>query len=426
MKNPLKILLSALFVSSLTSAAEPAPPAPSNPAAEAINALGIDLLARATDASANALLSPYSIQNALAMTFAGADGDTHTEMAAALHYAADETALHRTLSDLRKSLETIASDSIEHSKESEKYGGHIDPIALTVANRLFGEQTFAFRAPFLDLLKSTYAAPLQKMDFLQKADPARREINTWVATQTRDRIKDLLPDGSVSPMTRLILVNAIYLKAPWRNEFNKHATAPAPFHFSTAKSADVPIMLRQDHFGYAKKDRYAAVTVPYYGNGIHLVLLIPDDIDGLAALEKSLKPADLAAARDLPWTDVILHLPKFKIQPPLMDLSAPLKALGMKTAFDEPAGSANFDKMAPRTPDNYLRISQVFHKTFLDLDEKGTEAAAATAVVMKAEAAPHTEKPRPIEVRVDRPFLFAIQHRETGACLFLGRVTDPR
>jgi serpin B len=224
---------------------------------------------------------------------------------------------------------------------------------------------------------------------------------------------------------RLVLVNAIYLKAPWAQEFSTNATKPRPFHLNGGQAQNVPTMERQDRFGYAQQDGYRVVTIPYSGNDIQFLILLPDAVDGLAALEAKLTPQLLTTAANPGIADLNLELPRFKLEPPLLRLSEALKELGMKSAFDQPEGSANFDRMAPRQPDDYLKISEVFHKTFLELDEKGTEAAAATAVMMMRVTSAVGKKPQPIEVRVDRPFLFAIQHRPSGACLFLGRVTNP-
>ena len=184
-------------------------------------------------------------------------------------------------------------------------------------------------------------------------------------------------------------------------------------------------MLRHSDFGYARREGFRVVTIPYIGGEVQFLVLLPDDTNGLAALEAKLTPELLASCASPRTADVILHLPKFRLEPPVFRLGKVLQSLGMKSAFDQPRGAANFDRMAPRKPDDYLYLSEVFHKTFLTLDEKGTEAAAATAVVMMYASA-IIEKPKPIEVRVDHPFVFAIQHRPTGACLFLGRIADPR
>jgi serpin B len=168
------------------------------------------------------------------------------------------------------------------------------------------------------------------------------------------------------------------------------------------------------------------VSLPYAGNDLQFLVLLPDEINGLHALESKLTGELLAQYAKLQARDVDLHLPKFKLQPPTVILAEKFEALGMKTAFDKPQGSANFDRMAPRKPNDYLYISQIFHKTFIAVDEKGTEAAAATAVAMMTGAALRSPPPPPIEVKIDRPFIYAIQHIPSGVCLFLGRVTDPR
>jgi serpin B len=183
---------------------------------------------------------------------------------------------------------------------------------------------------------------------------------------------------------------------------------------------------RSDHFGYAQREGYTAVSLPYTGGDLQFLVLLPDDVDGLHALESKLTSEMLAECANLETRDVDLHLPKFKIEPPTIALAEKFEALGMKTAFDQPPGSADFDRIAPRKPNNYLYISQVFHKTFIAVDEKGTEAAAATAVAMMGTSALRQPPPPAIEVRVDRPFIYAIQHVPSGTCLFLGRVTDPR
>jgi serpin B len=426
-KRQLAILLAtmnsvaALFVPGANAAGADSPAA----AAQAVNALGWELLTQGQGGKANALLSPYSIQSALAMTFAGAAGATRDEMARVLHYSNDEAELHRSFAALQQALAEVAKKTAERAENAKKYGGPSDPVTLTVANRLFGQQGYEFRQPFLALGRGNYGAPLQLMEFVNKAPAARLEINSWVEDQTRQRIRDLIPPDGIDRETRLVLVNAIYLKAPWAEEFSTNLTKLRPFHINGGATQDVPTMERQDRFGHAQRDGYCVVTIPYSGGDVQFLILLPDAVDGLAALEAKLTPHDLTTAATPGTADVKLQLPKFKLEPPLLRLSEALIGLGMKSAFDKPEGSANFDRMAPRKPDDYLKISEVFHKTFLELDEKGTEAAAATAVVMVRAASAVGKKAEPIEVRVDRPFLFALQHRPSGACLFLGRVTNP-
>jgi serpin B len=282
-----------------------------------------------------------------------------------------------------------------------------------------------FRPAYLKLLKDNFDAPLEPLDFTKDPAGAANYINGWVAKQTRERIRNLIPPNALDKDTRLVLANAIYLKAPWAEEFKQNATQPAPFHLLGGQSADVPMMTRQDSFGYAKRDGFAAIGLPYAGSDLQFLVLLPDTAAGLPNLESKLTAELLMDCARLKGEEIILYLPKFKLEPPLFALRKTLETLGMESAFDVPQGSANFDAIAPRRPNDYLYISNVFHKTFIEVDEKGTEAAAATAVVMMRATA-HFDQPRPMEVRIDRPFLFAIQHRPSGACLFLGRVTDPR
>ncbi len=398
---------------------------PTAKATEAINSLGIDLLRQSAQPGANALLSPYSIQSALAMAYAGADGATRDEMARVLHYPKDEAEVHRSFAALRRSLDQVAQKSAQEAERLRKRGGKMDPITLTTANRLFGQTGYAFRKPFLELVNVDYAAPFEPVDFATDASGVTKHINLWVEAQTRQRIHDLIPDGALTSLTRLVLANAIYLKAPWAEEFYDFATKPKPFHVASNNITRVPTMMVQRKLGHARRDGCTMLNIPYRGGDLQFLILLPDKVDGLSLLEKNLTAKQLADATRLDSQEVILYLPKFKLEPPATALSRELQALGMKSAFDQPVGSANFDRMAPRQEKGYLYVSEVFHKTFLELDEKGTEAAAATAVVMATRSAA-VEKPKPIEIRVDHPFVFAIQHQPSGACLFLGHVGDPR
>lgn len=390
-------------------------------AANSINSLGIDLLGRMTTPNQAAVVSPYSIQCAMAMTYAGAEGETRTEMARVLHYPSDGD-VHRSFSELQQALTQVAANSKRAAEQTQKYAPR-DPITFSVANRLYGQQGYDFREPFLTLL--TYQAPFEAADFARNAGAVTRQINAWVENQTHQRIRNLIPDRALNELTRLVLVNALYLKAPWEKPFTPSATTPQPFHFTDGKTADVPTMFNQQPLGYAEYQDCTAVTIPYAGNELTLLVLLPKQVDGLTSLQRNLTPAFLEQCTRLATRDVILHLPKFKLEPPTLALGEQLEALGMRSAFDHPRGSANFNGIAPKKPNDYLYVSEIFHKTFISIDEKGTEAAAATAVAVRALTA-FLEKPKPVEVRVDHPFIFAIQYRATGACLFLGRLTDPR
>jgi len=394
-------------------------------AAKATNELGVELHRQLATGDQNLCISPYSINSALAMTFAGADGETRTEMARVLHFP-NSGDVPASFSTLQQSLQQMSAKTAELVKESKKFGGPSEPITLNIANRLFAKKGYPFRDAFLSLVKQYFGGGFEPLDFAANPAAATQRINKWVADQTRDRIRDLIPAGALDKTTRLVLANALYLKAPWANEFSQNATQSEPF-FVRGAPVDVPMMRKTDkNFGYARREGFTVVSLPYAGNDLQFVVLLPDDINGLHDLESKLTADVLASCAKLEKRDVDLHLPKFKLEPPTVALKEKFEALGMKTAFDIPPGSANFDKIAPRKPNDYLYISNIFHKTFIALDEKGTEAAAATAVVMMATSALMSPPPPPIEVKIDRPFVYAIQHVTSGVCLFLGRVTDPR
>jgi len=394
-------------------------------AATATNQLAVDLHRQLATGDENLCVSPYSIESALAMTFAGAEGETRTEMARVLHLPNDG-AVPTSFSALQRSLEEMSAKTADLVKESKRFGGPSEPITLSIANRLFAQKGYNFREAFLSLVKQNYGAAFEPLDFVTDLAAATQHVNKWVADETRDRIRDLIPAGALNNMTRLVLANALYIKAPWADPFSDKTTHPEPFHVHGGAPVDVPMMRKTAEFGYVKRDGFTAVSLPYVGDDLQFLVLLPDDVNGLDALESKLTANVLAECAKLEARDVDLHLPKFKLEPPTIAIAKRFQTLGMKSAFDQPRGSADFDRMAPRKPNDYLYISQIFHKTFIAVDEKGTEAAAATAVVMMKATAIAGPKPQPIEVKVDHPFIYAIQHVPSGVCLFLGRVTDPR
>jgi len=395
-----------------------------DPAVRAVNGLGLDLQRQLRAVPGNVCLSPYSIQSALAMTYAGASGATREEMARVLHYG--DADIGPALAALAASLEASRAASETLVKRSREIGGPTEPLQWSVANRLYGQDGYEFRPDFLKQVKRDFGAPLETLDFIRQAPMAVRRINAWVEQQTRERIRDLIPANGLTEDTRLVLVNALHFKAAWAQEFVASATTDQPFHLPGGKTVDVPMMRRQDRLGHLAGKGFDAVSVPFAGGDMHLLLIVPKQRDGLAEVEASLTPETLAGCARMERREVALLVPKFRLEPPTLDLAELLQGLGLKQAFDLPPGSANFDAMAPRRPNDYLYLSKVFHKTFLALDERGAEAAAATAVVMMRATAFMPEPDKPVEVRGDRPFLFALQQAETGVCLFLGRVNDPR
>ncbi len=394
-------------------------------AVTAINTLGLDLY-RTQPAGGNLLLSPYSIQNALAMTYAGADGETRAEMQRVLHYPTDENALEAGFAGLAQELTQVAQESAQRVEQIKNDGGKPGtPIEFHLANRLFVQRGYELRAPFLAQVKDSYGALPEALDFVHATEEARATINQWAEDSTKGKIRDLIPAGGLSDKTRLALANAVYLRAPWAKAFEASGTKPETFFVRGTEPVAVSTMTQRAPLGYEHRDGFAAISLRYEGRGLQFLILLPDANDGLPALERKVTPALLAECAKLPSQDVILHLPKFRLEPPSMPLGDQLRQLGLKTAFDEPRGSANFDRMAPRRPRDYLYIGEVYHKAFLSLDEQGTEAAAATAVIMLHAFAIVKEPELPLEVRVNHPFLFAIQHVSSGACLFFGRVTNP-
>ena len=391
------------------------------PATRAINSLGVDLLRTATQPGQNALLSPYSIQMAFAMTFAGAEGATREEMAQALHLVEAGDGMHAAFSALTRALSEITASGAQSTTSARNK----KLITLSVANRIYGQSSFDFRPDYLKLLEENYAATLEKLNFARNPKAATTRINQWVERQTQQRIQNLIPDGGISDLTRLVLVNAIYLRAPWGNEFSESDTMPRPFHLADGLMVDVPTMHQTRSYGYEKRAGYTIVALPYSDARLQFVVLLPDEVNGIAELEARLNADLLTDGVELGPREVVLFLPRFKFEPPTLALGSALRKLGVKSAFNDPPGSADFGRMAAMKPGQELFISEVYHKTFINLNERETEVAAATAVGLTPISSWPLSAER-MEVRVDRPFLFGVVHQESGTWLFLGRVTDPR
>jgi serpin B len=382
------------------------------PAVEAINGLASDLLGKISDPNKNALYSPYSIQIALAMTYAGAAGETRGEMRRVLHYSQNDTALHDGFDSMTRMLGDLAEARSKNREEGKR------PITISSANRLFAQRGEPFRHAYLDFLESTYDTSLAPVDFKTDTDAARRAINTWVADRTQQRIRDLV--GALSKNTRLVLVNAIYLKAAWETPFVKTSTTRSPFAIRDHEPVAVPTMFVSTGLGYGNYDDFEALTIPYSTPDLQLLVVLPKRMVPLASVEARLTADQWPTLGRGRVRMVRLHMPKFRIHTPNQELKPALQDLGMKLGFDSVL--ADFSGISEEAG---LYISQILHKAFLEIDEDGSEAAAATAVVVdKLVSMPKLGDP--IDVHVDRPFLFAIQHRPSGALLFLGRVVDPR
>src|SRR5213595_3307940 len=247
-------------------------------AAQATNELAVDLHRQLATGNENLCVSPYSIESALAMTFAGADGETRTEMARVLHFGT-ESDVPASFAALQHSLEGMSAKTAELAKQSKKFGGPSEPITLNIANRLFAQKGYAFREAFLSLVKQNFGGAFEPIDFVANPAAATQHINKWVADQTHDRIRDLIPGEALDKTTRLVLANALYLKAPWADPFQEDATQPEPFHVRGGNGIDVPTMQkRSEHFGYAKREGYTSVSLPYAGNDLQFLVLLPDDV----------------------------------------------------------------------------------------------------------------------------------------------------
>ena len=379
------------------------PAAASGPGA-ALSAFGLDLYRAVAAGEPNVVLSPTSIALALAMARAGARGQTAAEMDAVMHRLASDD--HATwLNALDQVLAT-------RSGTFEDASGAGLPVALRIANAPFAQQGMPLEPAYLEALASRFRAGLRLVDYVAETEAARLLINGWVDGQTEHRIPELLAQGILNRDTRLTLVNAIYLKAPWLTPFPAVATAPAAFTRADGTTVEVPMMATTAAMRHATGTGWRAAEIPYVGGSLAMTVIVPDD---LATFEQALTADQLASiTAGLAETLVSLTFPKFSIETKAQ-LADVLAALGMPSAFD---GRADFSGI---TKAERLAISDVIHQANIDVDEKGTEAAAATAVVMGRTSAPA----EPVTVRVDRPFLFLLRDVPSGAILFLGRVGDP-
>ncbi|WP_157960353.1 serpin family protein [Marinimicrobium alkaliphilum] len=362
----------------------------------------------------NLFVSPYSISAALAMVYAGAQGETRRQMAGTLNFPLDNDALHPGFNRLDRELGERASD------EAANNG---DPFRLDVVNQTWGHEAFEFRQDYLDLLARHYGAGIRRVDFRNDAEAVRLEINDWVERKTEERIVDLLPPESLNAETRFVLVNAIYFLGSWKHAFEEESTRNQPFMRPDGSQIDVPMMRQTAHFGHYAGEHTVAVSMPYIGDDIELVAMMPADADNFNrwAAELDREHFD-GVLENINSRDVALHFPRFESGSDLK-LSELLESMGMVDAFDECA--ADFSGITgadPCIPDRAIYIDEIFHKSFVDIDESGTEAAAATAVAMVRVT---SLGPEPPTVRFDRPFYYFIHDRPTGLILFAGRMLDP-
>ena len=376
--------------------------------------LGFRLYHELTNGSdENLFFSPYSISTALSMTLAGARGNTAEEIAAVLGVGADQQAWH----DARNRLELALSSLESRHLPSE---GEAEPLTLEPTNAIFGQADYAFRDAYLDLLAADYGAGMQAVDFIGNPEAARLGINAWVADRTRDRIEELLKEGSITPLARAVLVNAIYFKGNWYHEFAGDRTSAEPFHPLEGPAWDVQTMHASPETGYASGRGWAAVQLRYWGDA-SMIVVVPDEgrFSDIESRVDSEFVDELRAA--LTTHEVHLSLPRWESESTL-SLSRVLEELGIHDAFDEDradlSGMADFS----RTGES-LFVADVIHQANITVDEEGTEAAAATAVLVFAVC---KCPPPEVTLTIDRPFIYLIRDDITGEILFLGRVLNPK
>lgn len=368
---------------------------------------GINLYQDVKQGNENLIFSPYSISVALAMAQAGAKEKTLQQMNDVLRFSLPVEDLHPAINALQLELNKREINDYEEGKKD---------FELSIVNSIWGEKTYTFLPEYLDLLAKNYGAGLRLADFIQQPDASRKEINQWVSDRTNDRIKDLLPENSITELTRLVLTNAIYFKASWLHQFEPGMTQNGVFTLLGGEDVQVPMMHQTETFGYASQDGYQLISLPYEGNKLSMLIILPDE-NNFTQVEEAMSGLDFQnLVSAISYTQLDLSMPKFKIESSI-GLADQLDAMGMKDAFSP--GIADFSGM-DGTHDLY--ISAVQHKAFIEVDETGTEAAAATAVVVGIESMPNDE---PLKVNIDRPFVFMIIDNKTGSVLFLGRVINP-
>ena len=374
------------------------------------SAFAFDLYQTLSAEDGNLFYSPYSIFLALAMTYAGARGETEQQMANTLHFILSQDRLHSSFNGM--DLELAGRGEAAEGTDEEGF-------RLNIVNALWGQEDFEFLPEFLDLVAENYGAGLKLLDFVNAAEDSRIVINDWVSEQTEGKIEELIPEGVIDELTRLVLTNAIFFNAAWQHPFTESLTKDGAFHLLDGGEVTVPMMRRTAGFGLAKGDGYQAVELPYDGGELSMVILLPDT-GQFEGFEDSLDAGLVRTITEgLEPTRVALTMPKFEFESN-SGLSDTLGAMGMPVAFISSFGpcTSEMADFSGMTGSCVLFIKEIVHKAFVSVDEAGTEAAAATAAVMGLESLPPS-------VTIDRPFVFLIRDIETGAILFVGRVADP-
>ena len=379
------------------------------------NKFALELYAKLRSKEGNLFFSPYSISTALAMAHAGARGQTEAQMAGVLHFpiiTKPGTELSSMLIPDRQKFASVFGKIIKDLNNRGKKGGY----ELRVANALWGQEGYEFLEEFLELIKTNYGGRLNEVDFVRAAETARKTINTWVEKETNDKIKNLIQKGVLDSMTRLVLTNAIYFKGNWARQFKENRTKDAPFTLSDGRKVDVAMMNQTGQFNYMETESFQGLELPYVDDELSMIILLPNEFDGLDEFEKTLTSGNLSKWMDeLHNREVRVSIPKFKMTSQFA-LASVLKSMGMIDAFSP---NADFSGMNGRRD---LFISAVIHKAYVDVNEEGTEAAAATAVTMKLTSIGPSRIP---VFCADHPFLFIIRDNHSGSILFIGRVMNP-
>lgn len=378
--------------------------APEGEAAKAITAFGVDLYGQIRNPDGNLVFSPYSISIALAMAYAGARGKTESQMAKTLHLSLSQTKVNQAFAVV--STHVLAA-------------GKAKDVEIDVANALWAEKSFSLLKEFLESVRINYQGDLRQVDFKNQPEPARNAINKWVEEQTRNKIRDLMAPGTITPATRLVLTNAIYFKGKWANEFEKKWTKDDHFTLIDGAKIMVPMMHQTESLGYAEEPDLQVLEMSYKDRELEMIVLLPSKQTRLEDFERTMTSdkLDQWVAKALPQK-VTVFLPRFNMTSEFL-LRTALSKLGMTDAFS--LTNADFSGMTGKKD---LFISEVIHKAFVETNEEGTEAAAATGVAMPTGAAPRPEHLVPI-FRADHPFVFLIRHKPSNCILFMGRVARP-
>lgn len=406
MKLKRSFLIACLVLAGTARAAETTHPAAADRAAivDGNNAFAVDLYGQLRKQNGNLFFSPESISTALAMTYAGARGNTASEMAKTLHFILPPDRLHPAMGALLNDL------NASH-----------DGYQLRVADALWAQQGNSFLDDFLQLMKNDYGAGFNQVDFKDATEAARLTINKWIEEKTDDKIMNMLQPGVLSPQTRLVLTNAIYFKGTWQTQFDKAQTKDEDFHLSRANAIKAFLMHREGSFRYFNGGTFQVLELPYKSEELSMIIFLPNEVTGLTTLEQSLTASNtrlwLGELAAVP--KVILTMPKFKMTQQF-GLNGVLSAMGMPQAFEK--DSADFSGMDGKRD---FVMSAVIHKAYIDVSEEGTEAAAATAVVISRAMAVRPMRLQPPVFRADHPFLFLIRDNRSGCILFIGRVTNP-